>query len=221
MIRALIFDFDGLILETEEPIFLSWQAVYGEYGCHLPYETWAAIIGTSDFEFEPLAELERQYGSQVNRVQVAGRQRELEMELILQKEPLPGVESYLVDALKMGLKIGLASSSTCEWVTGHLDRLGLLKYFDTIYGSDDVDRTKPDPALFLAVLADLGVEPGEAIVFEDSPHGVRAAKHAGIFCVAVPNDMTRGLPLDHADLHLDSMTALPLGELLRLVSERI
>lgn len=215
MIRALIFDFDGLILETEEPIFVAWQEIYERHDCHLAYETWSSIIGTADYEFEPIAELERQLGQEVDRERLSRSQRQRELELILQQQPMPGVEGYLKDARQLGMKIGLASSSTCEWVTDHLGRLGLLGYFDSIYGSDDVERTKPDPALYLSVLADFALQPEEAIVFEDSPNGVLAANRAGIFCVAVPNAMTHGLPLDHADMRLESLADLSLGELLQ------
>lgn len=217
MIRALIFDFDGLILETEEPIFRSWQELYKTHGCTLAYETWAKIIGTADYAFEPLAELERLCGRSLDRESLSHRQRQREMDLILEQSVMPGVEDYLQAAKSLGLKIGLASSSTCQWVTDNLARLGLLSYFDSIYGSDDVDQTKPDPELYLCVLDDLSVEPEEAIVFEDSPNGVQAAKRAGIFCVAVPNAMTRDLPLENADLRLESLTEIPLQELIRKV----
>ena len=63
----------------------------------------------------------------------------------------------------------MASSSPCQWVTGHLQRLDLVKYFDSVRARDDVERVKPDPELFLTVLADLGAEPQEAVAFEDSP----------------------------------------------------
>ena len=218
MIRGLIFDFDGLILETEGPIYQSWQEIYHSYGCHLPFDSWTNIIGTSDYEFEPITELERQYGAQLDRQALQARHRQLESEMIVTRPAMPGVQGYLNDAEGLGLKIGLASSSTCEWVTGHLDRLGLTHHFDCIKGSDDVHRTKPDPQLFLAVLDELELGADEAIVLEDSPNGVLAAKSAGIYCVAVPNGMTRGLKFDHADMRLESLEELPLEKLLRLVN---
>ena len=218
MIRGLIFDFDGLILETEGPIYQSWQEIYHSYGCHLPFDSWTSIIGTASYEFEPIAELERQYGAQLDRQVLQARHRQLESEMILTRPAMPGVQGYLNDAEGLGLKIGLASSSTCEWVTGHLDRLGLTHHFDCIKGSDDVHRTKPDPQLFLAVLDELELGADEAIVLEDSPTGVLAAKSAGIYCVAVPNGMTRGLKFDHADMRLESLEELPLEKLLRLVN---
>lgn len=114
-----------------------------------------------------------------------------------------------------GWKIGLASSSRRAWVAGHLERLELLAFFDDLKCKDDVARTKPDPELYQASLRALGVRPGEAAALEDSPHGVRAAQSAGMFCIAVPNALTRRLSLDEADWRLDSMRALSLPELMR------
>lgn len=218
MIRGLIFDFDGLILETEEPIYRAWQEIYQQHGCHLAFDTWTSIIGTADYAFEPLEELERQYGAPIDRESVHARQRALEAQLIQVRSAMPGVQAYMQDAQRLGLRIGLASSSDSAWVTGHLDRLGLLGYFDAIKTSDDVLCTKPDPELFLSVLAALDLSPREAIVLEDSPHGVEAAHRAGIFTVAVPNAMTRELEFDHPEIRLGSLTDISLEDLLNRVN---
>ena len=86
-------------------------------------------------------------------------------------------------------------------------------------GSDDVQITKPDPDLFLSVVECLGVSAQQAIAFEDSPHGVTAAKQAGLYCVAVPNPVTRQLSLAHADLVLESLEDLSLDELIQVVEK--
>jgi len=215
-IRALIFDFDGLILETEGPIFQSWQELYQAYNCQLSREVWATIIGTNEIEvgYDPLAELEKQTGQALNRPEIAAARRQRELDLVLTQPILPGVMDYLRDARRLGLALGVASSSSREWVIGHLDRLGLQDYFRCVRTGDDVQRTKPDPAVYLQVLECLGVSSAEAIALEDSPNGALAAKRAGIFCVAVPNEMTRSLPNQHADLHLASLADVTLEELL-------
>ncbi len=217
MIKALIFDFDGLILETEGPVYLSWQELYQSLGFNLSYETWATIIGTADGSFDPHKELESLVGGALDWDKIEPLRRTREQELVETQPILPGVEAYLKDAKRLGLKIGLASSSSCQWVTGHLTRLGLIDYFDCIYGSDDVQCTKPDPELYLAVLGMFNLRGDQAIVLEDSPNGVLAAKRAGTFCVAVPNEMTRQLPLEQADLRIDSLADLSLEELLEIV----
>lgn len=218
MIRGLIFDFDGLILETESPIFQSWQELYQAHGCVLTIEMWASIIGTAEELFDPLVELDKQAGRRLDRASIAPQRLQREKELIAAQTVMPGVKDYLHSARQLGLKTAVASSSDREWVTGHLERIGLLNFFDCIKTREDVHSTKPDPALFLAALACLGLRPNQAIVFEDSPNGIRASKEARIFCVAVPNAMTRGLPLDQADVKIDSLMDLSLHALLQLVN---
>lgn len=221
MIQALIFDFDGLILDTEGPIFYSWQEAYRRHGGELTLATWASVIGTYEEPFDPFEDLQQQIGRRLDPDEVLPQRRRHEDELLAAQKVRPGVEGYLREAHRMGLKIGLASSSTCKWVTGHLKRLGYLDYFDCIRGKDDVRVTKPDPELFLSAAAGLGELPGQCIALEDSPNGVLAAKRAGMFAVAVPNDLTRQLPLDHADLRLESLEDLPLPELVRIAGQAL
>lgn len=217
-IRALIFDFDGLILETEEPSYQSWEAVYQSFGLSLPFSTWSTIIGTSQGVFDPGLELQRQVKRQVDWDAVELERQASEQALINKLPVLPGVEQYLQDARRMGLQIGLASSSSCRWVAGHLERIGLDGYFDCIRASDDVKHVKPDPELYLSVLTGLGVKADEAIALEDSPIGILSAKRAGLFCVAVPNSLTRQLRLNQADLLLGSLAEMPLKMLIERVN---
>jgi HAD superfamily hydrolase (TIGR01509 family) len=127
---------------------------------------------------------------------------------------LPGIREAIEEATRLRLKLAVASSSSRAWVTGMLNQVGLVPYFDCIYTSDDVSRIKPDPELFRAAVNGLGIQPHEALAFEDSPNGVTSAKAAGLFCVAIPNTITSTLSLDHADLILPSLAERPLGELL-------
>jgi len=213
VIRALIFDFDGLILETEGPIFRAWQEIFASHGVDLTLETWGAVIGTSDHT-PPAVMLEQRLGKSLDHASLNAQQKARESELIAMQAVRPGVEQYLKDARRLGLKIGLASSSSCRWVVGHLERLGLHAYFDVICARDDVRQTKPDPELYVRALQALEVSGEEAIAIEDSPNGVLAAKRAGLYCVAVPNELTQRLPLDHADLRIQSLEAMPLEALL-------
>jgi HAD superfamily hydrolase (TIGR01509 family) len=214
MIRSLIFDFDGLILDTEVPEFRAWQEIFQRHGCELPLATWAACIGTSSTAFDPYAYLETLLGRTVDRDAMRAQWRQRRDELLALETVLPGVQDYLVDATRMGFQLGVASSSSRAWVSGHLARLGLLPHFTSIQCADDVQTTKPNPAAYQAVLAALNVLPGEAIALEDSPNGILAAKRAGLFCVAVPNGLTRHLPLDRADMQLASLATMPLARLL-------
>ncbi|HZR44121.1 MAG TPA: HAD family hydrolase [Ktedonobacteraceae bacterium] len=214
MIKALIFDFDGLIIDTEVPDYQSWQEIYQERDCQLPLALWTGYIGKAAELFDAYAHLEQLSGQPVDRATVRIRRRKRYIELVAAQPILPGVEAYITTAKRLGLKLAVASSGTREWVVGHLTQRGLLAYFDQITCADDVQRAKPDPDLYLTTLAALGIQAEEAIALEDSPNGVLAANRAGIFCVAIPNPLTCQLPLDHADLRLASLQDLPLEDLL-------
>jgi HAD superfamily hydrolase (TIGR01509 family) len=218
MIRALIFDFDGLILETEGPSYQSWVEVFQSFGQSLPFSTWSINIGTTRGDFDPRLELQRLLNKGVDWESIESMRQISENALIVTQAVLPGVEVYLNDARRLGLKIGLASSSSCQWVVGHLTRLGLLDYFNCICAADDVERIKPDPELYLTVLHRLDVNADEAIALEDSPIGIQSAKSAGLYCIAVPNPLTSRLPLSQADLLLGSLEEIPLEQLLNQIN---
>ena len=221
MIQALIFDFDGLIIETEKPIFQSWQEIYRSYGCELPFSSWLTIIGTANDYFDPFIELERQLGARVDHKAIERLRKPREKTLTNAQPILPGVMDYLSQGRRLALKLGIASSSTRNWVEGHLSRRGLRPWFDCVRVKEDVQSTKPAPDLYLSVLDAFGLCGDQAIALEDSPHGVQAAKAAGMFCVAVPTDMTRCLSFDGAHVLLNSLADLPLEALIvRLETSR-
>jgi HAD superfamily hydrolase (TIGR01509 family) len=220
MIKGFIFDFDGLILDTEGPILQSWQELYQSYGSQISLEDWGKIVGSGEVFFDPVQELERRVGRELDWEKIEPDRRLREQQLIASETPLPGVSELLHAAKQAGIKVALASSSTCDWVEGHLGRLGLIDYFDFLLASNDVDLTKPDPELFLSALQAMNLEPSEVVVFEDSPNGVLAANRAGIFVVAVPNAVTREMSLENADLCLDSLAGIRLEELLELIQQK-
>jgi HAD superfamily hydrolase (TIGR01509 family) len=215
MINTLLFDFDGLILDTETPDYTAWQEIYAGYGCTLSIHEWGTIIGGSGFaDFDAVATLEKQTGRKLDHAALNTRWRKRGDELIADQDVLPGVREYLEAARRLGLHLAIASSSDHAWVDGHLKRLGLWEYFEAVICSDDVLRTKPDPELFVRALAALNTRAEESLVFEDSPNGVKAAKAAGIRVIAVPNGLTEQLSITGADLVLPSLAALPLEDLL-------
>jgi HAD superfamily hydrolase (TIGR01509 family) len=222
-IKSLIFDFDGLILDTETTDADAWQAIYAEHGFEFPLDLWGQIIGGaghSKFDVAAhLTELARPHGA-LEAGALRARQRAENDALILLQPVLPGVTDLLEEARRLGLRLAVASSSPHSWVDTHLARLGLLDRFDKIICADDVPpgRTKPHPDLFLKALEVLNVNADEAIVFEDSPNGVKAARAAGIFVVAVPNPTTARLQIAGANLTLPSLTAVSLNDLLRQLS---
>lgn len=244
----MVFDFDGLILDTETPIFRSWAEAYRECGvAPLTIEEWAAAIGTAG-GLDPRAELERRAGG-VILDDVLARRKARRDALLVGEVVRPGVRDWLAAARRLGLAVGLASSSGRPWVEGHLRRLGVIEEFQAIAcfgdagpgdergaGPGDEDqhvaaphdggageaiqaplsglRAKPAPDLYLAVCGALGAPPSASLAIEDSPHGIEAARAAGLLCIAVPNPMTRLLNLDRAHLVVESLADLTLEEAL-------
>jgi HAD superfamily hydrolase (TIGR01509 family) len=216
-IRALVFDFDGLILETEMPSLQSWAEIYKEYGHELPMAEWHSYIG-SDRGFEPIEHLAALVGEGLDKIATQARRDRRKTELIAALDVIEGVRDYTADAQRLGLRLAIASSSSRAWVLGHLVRLGLDACWDVVRTRDDVERTKPAPDLYLSVTNALGIAPGEAVALEDSPNGIAAAKAAGLLCVAVPNALTADMDLSGADLRLRSLAASSLDAVLAALS---
>ncbi len=218
MIKAIIFDFDGLILDSEMADYLSWKETYAFHGVALPMQTWLENIGSVSF-FDPYETLEEMVGHPLDLAHVKAQRSQRNMEILAQQTILPGVLDYLHEAKQLGLKTAVASSSPHDWVDPLLARLHITDAFEWVSCRDDVGNIgKPDPAVYLAALAALGVAADEALTFEDSPHGMAAAKAAGIFCVVVPNQLTSQLPFNQPDYRLSSLADMPLKQLLSHVT---
>ncbi|ANF94773.1 HAD family hydrolase [Paenibacillus bovis] len=214
-IKAIIFDFDGLILDTESVWFECYQEILSRYEMELTLEHFAPSIGTHGNDF--IDYVEKTIGKPgIGRIidQEVYVLHQQKMQLIEARE---GVADYLHTAREMELRIGLATSSNRAWIERFLGKLGLREYFEVIKTSDDVSAVKPDPELYLRVVDELGVKPEEALAFEDSLNGLRAAKAAGLHCAIVPNPVTSLLPFEHYDLRLDSMAEMPLGAVLERI----
>jgi HAD superfamily hydrolase (TIGR01509 family) len=215
-VRALLFDFDGLILDTELASRAGWEWLYREHGHELPQELWATLVGTTHAPWDPMDHLEELVGRPLERQALNDRRYAHEIAMIEAEELRPGIEDYFAFARRHGLRRAVVSSSSRKWVDMHLERLEQAVGWDAICTADhDPERAKPRPTLYLEALEQLGVSAHEAVAFEDSPNGVLAAKAAQIFTVAVPNEVTRELGLEEAgaDLVLDSLADLPPEEL--------
>jgi HAD superfamily hydrolase (TIGR01509 family) len=218
LIRALLFDFDGLLVDTETPGHRVWQETYAEHGVELALERWALAIGTLE-GFDPLDHLEELLGEPVERDALFEATEE-RWRALAQTEPLrPGVLAYLEEAKARGIHVAIVSSGHERWIRSHLERLETADGWACIVAANgDVARAKPLPDLYLDALATLGVGPHEAIAFEDSPNGITAAKAAELFTVAVPNPTTAGLDVSAADMVIASLEEVPLPELLETLS---
>ena len=219
-IDSLIFDFDGLIIDTETTDVEIWKILYAENGYEYPIELWSQVIGGWGLTtFDAAAHLHELTHGALDMEALRIRYREDCAARLLHKPILDGVLDILSNAQKKGLRLAIASSSPRSWVEPHLDRLGLLDHFQLIVCGDDVPpgRTKPHPDIYLKALDMLQIRTDQAIVFEDSPNGVTAANAAGIFVVAVPNPTTALLKIEGADLLVDSLASLSLEGLLERV----
>jgi putative hydrolase of the HAD superfamily len=214
MLKALIFDFDGLIIDTESAIYQAWRELYESHGHSLTIAHWSQCVGT-DFSaaYDPKKELEQltakifdwktQEATLTERVHV----------LLDGFDALPGVRERLHEASTLALPCSIASSSPLSWVERHLGHLNIRDRFSNVTCRDHVERIKPNPDLFLDAARKLGAAPDEVIIFEDSLNGLRAAKAAGMRCVVVPGPVTEHLDFDGAWHRLDSLGSTTIAEL--------
>ncbi|MBO2943690.1 HAD family hydrolase [Paenibacillus sp. F411] len=214
MIKAMIFDFDGTIIDTETAWYSAFRDAYQKHGVELTLEMYSQCIGTSLKTFNPYEYLMTELNLPLDKEAFREAIQLKHAALMNQEQVRPGILHYLEQAKEQGLKIGLATSSTRSWVEQHLEQLGLLDYFEVIRTADDVANVKPDPELYTQALEGLGVTADEAVAIEDSPNGARAAAAAGIHCVVIPNTITGTLEFDMPHQRLSCLTELEFNDLL-------
>lgn len=219
--RALIFDFDGLILNTEVPEYKAWTEVYRRYNATLLLEDWVKVIGTTPDAFNVFDHLQAQVSQPLDMTAIRREQQSTFWSLMDQESVMPGIEKIISQARSAGISMAIASSSPYDWVNGHISKLGIKDQFDFICTAEDVVKVKPEPDLFLCAAKRLQVDPQSAVVFEDSLNGVIAAKKANMSCVAVPHILTRGLDLSKADLIINSLADYDLQEILFQLNGKI
>jgi HAD superfamily hydrolase (TIGR01509 family) len=213
-VRALLLDFDGTMLETESSSYGAWRELLGEHGYDLTPSTWSSAVGTIN-GVDPVALLEEHLGETVDGVALRSRQARRHREMLAEEALRPGVERLVGEARARGLHTAIVTSASERWVREHLRRLGLDADWELIVAANgDPERAKPAPLLYREALDELGVEAAEALAIEDSPHGVAAAKAAGIACVAFPNPITEPMDLSAADAIVADLDAVDLDGLL-------
>jgi HAD superfamily hydrolase (TIGR01509 family) len=210
--RAVLFDFDGTLWDSETAVFGVVREVYAEHGHELTLPTWSAAIGTLG-GFDPYAELSRLHDDVLD-VEDLRASTERRIRAAARRVPLrPGVAAFLRQLDDAGVRRALVSSDRSEWLVTHLERLGWPDGWSAMVCADgDATRAKPNPHLYLAALELLGTPAHETFAVEDSPNGIRAAKAAGIRCLCVPNEATAGLDLSEADLVVTTFEGLTLED---------
>jgi HAD superfamily hydrolase (TIGR01509 family) len=209
--KALFFDFDGLICDTESAARRSWEELYTRLGHSLPAEVWARMAGRSNGHEVAASDLATRVSRPIATAELAWRSaRKLALS---NKEPLrPGIADLIGAAQERGLRLAAVSSSGAAWVRPHLARLGILEHLDPVITGDDEPRHKPAPDLYLRALSETGLAAADVVAFEDSSSGVAAATAAGLRCVAIPNG-AGGKPADlqQATLVLETLAGFDLG----------
>lgn len=213
-ICALFFDFDGLLCDTERAAHHSWVELYGEFGLRFPDDLWAGMAGRANGERLALDDLARRLGRHVDEPTRARRRQR--KSALCRLEPLrPGVAQVIDAAERLGLTVALVSNSPRAWVQDHLARLGVADRFEVLVTGDDVQQPKPAPDVYQAALARTSMTAVDVLAFEDSTAGLRAARAAGLHCVAVPSSVTSFLDLTAADIVVDSLTTFDLEAYVR------
>lgn len=215
MIKAIIFDFDGLIIDTETAWYLAFKEVLHDHNVDLPLDLFVKCIGTKDTELNNYIE-EKLGKDKIDVIQKLAHDNHItKMESV---DIRAGVREYLEDAKRLGLKNGLASSSTRTWVEGFLKQFQLFDYFEVIKTGDEVEKVKPDPTLYIKAVEALNINAAEAIAFEDSANGAKAAIAAGLKCVIVPNEVTKGISFEHYHLRINAMSDMKLEHVISHLS---
>ncbi len=218
-LQAIVFDFDGLIVDTEGPGFVSWSELYDEFGQKLTLDDWRHATGYVG-GFDPGLHLEKLLGHKLDWSVYAPRRESRNWELTLQQSTLAGIKRLMVDAHNRSIKIGVASNSGFGWVDQGLERLGLRHFIETIVTRDMVLNPKPAPDAYLKAAQALQADPHYSVAVEDSEPGSRAAKAAGMRVVAIPNQFSERQDLSIADLIVPSAEDLSIERLVELVLNR-
>lgn len=213
MVKALVFDLDGTIIDTEKSLFESYRQAFLYYEYDLTLDVWGKWVGGVGTPKKACDYVAKQTGLEINFEKIQEIHKETFFQLIKKEKPLPGVLEMLEAGKLAGFRIGLATNSPSSWANYFLDTLKIREYFDNVFTSDHVKQPKPAPEIYKKSVAYFNVEPKEAIAFEDSVIGSLAAKRANLFTIAIPSTLTKEATFDHVDLQVDSMKHVDLHAL--------
>ncbi len=221
MIKAIIFDFDGTIIDTETAWYITFRDAYKSHDIDLTLQQYSQCLGTSLHSFNPYTHLKTHYNLPIDLEEFKQSVQKKHTNMMIKESVRPGILKLLETAKSKKLKIGLASSSERAWIDKFVKLHGIEDYFECYCTADTVSKVKPDPELYLQALKKLGVEPSEAIAIEDSPNGARAAVAAGIPTVVIKNDITKLLPFSEGHHTIDSLANYELDALIELIQQKV
>ncbi|MCE7948759.1 MAG: HAD family phosphatase [Chloroflexi bacterium CFX4] len=218
-VDAIIFDFDGTIIDTESADFNAWKAVFDRHELALTLDLWRQRVGRVVHAGAQGVFMPDQYFAAVKGYPLSAEelraQEEHYMRLCNEQPVLEGVREMLAAAKAAGVGLAIASNSDRAWVEHWARQHDVWEYFTCVFTREDVPNAKPAPDMYLAAAACLGVPPERCVAIEDSPTGMQAVIAAGIRCIAVPNWLTEHLERPSGvALTLTSLAELPF-EVLR------
>jgi len=211
---AVIFDFDGVIVDTEWAIYQTWQELYVQHGAELSLDVYVQCVGSDHGAWDPKAYLDGLVGKSLDWDGILPAKHAEARKLLEAEGVMSGVIEWLDDLQGGGIPVGVASSSSVDWVGGWLEKLGLRERFVSLSCRDHVERIKPAPDLFLDAARKLGAAPARCLVVEDSFNGMVAAHAAGMRVLAVPNRITAGQDFSAALMRVESLGDFCFAEIM-------
>ena len=210
MLKAVIFDVDGTLLDTERIYMRAWKDAAAELGYEITDEL---LRKTRAINVKDAARIfETEIGNGFSYEKTRTIRVRIAEEIIKRESPIlkPGVTELLTFLKEKGIRLSVASSTHLKGIKEHLSESGILEPFEVVVGGDMVTRGKPNPDIFLKAAELLGLAPEECIVVEDSPAGIRAAFSAGMKAVLVPDQaaITQEI-IDMSDAVLESLLDMP------------
>jgi HAD superfamily hydrolase (TIGR01509 family) len=210
VLKAALFDLDGTLIDSEWARFQAWRRVFAVHDHELSEAEWHRDVWGLDAVRSPFEHLCFVTGRAIAEDAFEAQRLEHELSLLRQRPFLPGVETVVRECKRLGLLVGLVTSSGSSWAERHVASSPLGECFDILVTRESVSRQKPDAEPYLKALSLLGVKNEEAIAFEDSPIGILAATRAEIRCIACKNRMTDKLDLSQAYLVLETLEGFEL-----------
>ncbi len=201
---------DGVLVDGEPLHFQAVNTLLAEEGRSISLEQYKPYMGTKT----GWSDMIQDFGLGRPRSHYSERYHAIVLEQYRQKSTAaPGAVALVRGVRGAGMPVAVASSSIRPWVEACLERIRLLDAFDVIVSGSDVEQGKPDPAIYLATAARLGIDPARCLAIEDAPAGIESAKRAGMTCWAVRTEYTRGLELPGPDREVQSLEEIALADI--------
>ena len=218
MLASVIFDFDGIVLDSETPEYESHRRIYERYGVTLTVDEWCGVIGTwSEGHDEQWFRRLCERAAEAPPRDAYFEERRRLFEEIVPSDPMRGVRELLAALRDAHVPLAIASSAPARWVVGAVERLGIAPFFTAIVTGDQVTHRKPAPDVYLTAARRLDADPRRSVAIEDSSAGIAAARAAGMKAVAIPHWLTERHDLSGADLTVEHAGLLTLDRLEALI----